>query len=198
MNTTNVFVELLVIGLGPLTALLLLVLIALDPAGISLADVLATGSSLALIVPMLATTYILGIIVDRVADQVFGSYGAKKLRAKYFDSDDEYHEARRVIIYHSELMYRLRQYGRSRMRICRGWAINSALLLLPANVFAVRSGASVGLLVVINVALLGTLVGTIFAWRVLANGEYRKIRGGADFIRNELAAASRGNIRLHD
>jgi hypothetical protein len=56
MNTTNVFVELLVIGFGPLTALILFVLIAMDPAGVSLADVLATGSSLALIVPMLATT----------------------------------------------------------------------------------------------------------------------------------------------
>jgi hypothetical protein len=103
-----------------------------------------------------------------------------------------------VIIYHSELMYRLRQYGRSRMRICRGWALNSALLFIPANVFAVRSGAALELLVVVNAALVGTLVGTIFSWRVLANGEYRKIRGGADFIRNEHASASRAGLRLHD
>lgn len=198
MNTTNVFVELLVIGLGPLTALILLVLIALDPGTMRLADVMATSSSLALIVPMLAATYILGIIVDRVADELFGSFGSKRIRHRYFEDDDEYHDARRTIIYHSELMYRLRQYGRSRMRICRGWAVNAVLLVGPANVFAVRFGVELGMLLLINGALLATLAGTLFAWRALAIGEYRKVKGGAEFIRQELAASTRANLRLHD
>jgi hypothetical protein len=198
MNTTNVFVELLVIGLGPLTTLILLVLIALDPGTMTLTDVMATGSSLALIVPMLAATYILGIIVDRIADQLFGSFGSKRIRHEYFEDDDEYHEARRTIIYHSELMYRLRQYGRSRMRICRGWAVNSLILLIPANMFAVRFGADVGVLAVLNGALFATLLGTLFSWRALAHGEYRKVKGGAEFIRQELAASNRASLRLHD
>jgi len=198
MNTTNVFVELLVIGLGPLTALTLIVLIAMDPGTMTLGDVLATGSSFALIIPMLAATYILGIVVDRIADELFGSFGSARIRHKYFEDDDSYHEARRTIIYHSDLMYRLRQYGRSRMRICRGWAVNVALLVIPMNVFAVRFGTDGGMLLVLNGVLLATLLGTLFSWRALAHGEYRKVKGGAEFIRQELAASSRGSLRLHD
>lgn len=86
-------------------------------------------------------------------------------------------------------MYRIRQYGRSRMRICRGWAVNAMLLLVPANLYLGRALGDDRLraLLLLNVGLALLLVGTMFSWRVLADGEYRKIRGGAEFIRAERA-----------
>ena len=153
MNTTNVFAELLVIGLGPFTALILIVMIALDPSGVSSADVFGFASSLAMIVPALAATYVLGIIVDRIADEIFG-LRSKRIRHAYFENDDDYHNARRTIIFHSEPMYRLRQYGRSRMRICRGWAINAVLLLVPANIFVIGQGMGLAVVIVVSVAII--------------------------------------------
>jgi len=197
MNTTNVFVELLVIGLGPFTALLLVVLIALHPGPGALVALLGAGSSLALLVPMLAATYVLGIVTDRLADAVFGG-SAARVRHLYFETDDAYHDARRTILYYAEPIYRLRQYGRSRMRICRGWAVNALILLVPANVFVLRVGGGAVALVLLDAVLLLTLLGTVLSWRALAHGEYRKIRGGAEFIRRELGSGSQRGPRLHD
>lgn len=59
-------------------------------------------------------------------------------------TDEEYHTARRTIVVHAEPMYRLRQYGRSRMRICRGWALNAALLSVPAAPPEAREGIGAG------------------------------------------------------
>lgn len=193
MNTTNVFVELLVIGLGPVAAATLVVAVAFDPAALGPAALVDAGTSLLILVPLLAITYILGILVDRLADRTFSGW-ADRIRHRYFDSDDEYHTARRTIVYHSEPMYRIRQYGRSRMRICRGWAVNAALLVVPANLYvagALETGAVRGVLLS-NVGLGLLLLGTTLSWRVLAHSEYRKIRGGAEFIRTERAREGDG------
>lgn len=186
MNTTNVFVELLVIGLGPTVTALLILGIAFDPAVFGSASLVDAGTSLVVFVPLLAITYVLGILVDRVADRLFSAW-ADRIRHRHFESDDEYHDARRTIVYYSEPMYRIRQYGRSRMRICRGWAVNAALLLVPANVYLGRALGDDRLraLLLLNAGLALLLVETMFSWRVLADGEYRKIHGGAEFIRSE-------------
>jgi hypothetical protein len=197
MNTTNVFVELLVIGLGPLTALLLVILVVLDPGAGALGGLLGSASSLATLVPMLAATYVLGIIADRLADTIFGR-PASRIRHRYFQTDDEYHDARRTIIYYAEPIYRVRQYGRSRMRICRGWAVNSVLLVLPANAFVLRFWGGLTILLLVNVGLILTFLGTTLSWRTLAHGEYRKIKGGAEFIRGELEGGGSPGLRLHD
>lgn len=188
MNTTNVFVELLVIGLGPVAAAWLVLALVLHPGAVSPGQIIDAGASLVVFVPALGLTYVLGIVVDRIADRLFAGWAAK-LRHRHFDSDDAYHDARRTIVYHSEPMYRIRQYGRSRMRICRGWAVNAVLLVLPANLLVARvlSTGRTGALLLLDTSLLVVFSGTVFSWRVLADGEYRKIRGGAVFIRGELA-----------
>ncbi len=194
MNTTNVFVELLVIGLGALVAGLLVLGVAMEPGVLHPGALVEAGTSLAVFVPLLAAAYVLGILVDRLADRVFAGW-ASRIRHRHFESDDAYHDARRTIVYYSEPMYRIRQYGRSRMRICRGWAVNAVLLLVPANWYVARA-ADAGrgrALVLVNAALLLVLLGTTFSWRVLAHGEYRKIRGGAEFIRAERRAGRAGS-----
>lgn len=94
MNTTNVFVELLVIGLGPVTALVLVALLVPGPSTLPIADVIAAGSSLAFLVPMLAATYVPGIVVDRLADRVFGLSASGWIRRASFPTDQAYHAPR--------------------------------------------------------------------------------------------------------
>ena len=191
MNTTNLFVELLVIGLGPAAALGLIVLVALGPEVGSLAEALAFTSSLGFIIPALGLMYVLGIVTDRVADRVFG-FWSKGIRVRYFESDGAYHEARRTIVMYSETIWGLRQYGRSRMRIARGWALNAALLMVPFNLWALGSaGLAGGVAAVMNCALVTLLVGAAYSWNALTHSEYRKIRGGAEFVRRELENSPR-------
>lgn len=88
---------------------------------------------------------------------------------------------------HAPPIDRLRQYGRSRMRICRGWAVNAVLIAVPANAYAAQHVASPGsTLLLIDVILGVTFLGTLLSWRTLTHSEYRKIRGGAAFLRSEL------------
>jgi len=186
VNTTNVFVELLVIGIGPVAVLILIVLVVLGPGTTDLAQFLEASTSFALLLPMLASTYVLGIVLDRLADRVFEG-PARKIRRVYFRSDELYHAARRTVVFHSEAIYRLRQYGRSRLRICRGWATNAWLLVLPTNLYVwSATGGDGRAMALANGILLLTFVSTAMAWRTLAHSEYNKIRGASAFIRREL------------
>ena len=189
MNTTNVFVELLVIGLGPLVLIVLLFMLALGPEVTSNVQGLVAASPLAALVPLLAATYVLGIVADRLADRFFGGGLSRRIRDRYFESDDEYHRARRTIIVHADVMFQLRQYGRSRLRIARGWAFNLLLLAIPVN-FVALSSLAVSRVLLIDLILAVLWLGTVYSWYALTNSEYEKIRGGAAFIREELESGA--------
>lgn len=184
MNTTNLFVELLVIGLGPVVAIAMLVDVALGPSAASTIVPLDGAASIAILLPALGLMYVVGIITDRFADRMLSRW-SKKIRRSYFDTDDEYHLARRTIIVTSDVMYGLRQYGRSRMRIARGWTLNGVLLLLVANVWLAAEDQAFGVTWVANGTVLFLLLGSLYSWRSLAHSEYEKIRGGAAFARGQ-------------
>ena len=180
MNTTNLFVELMVIGVGALSAILLTVA-AVFPAG-SYAHLLNAESFAAIVlVPLLALTYVLGIIVDRLADRLF-TRPAHRLRSHHFEDDASYHHARRTVLAGPEKIANLLEYARSRMRICRGWAVNSMLLLLAWNLFADGRAAFLG-----TALLFVLLAGSIFAWRMLVASQYRKVLGKYEFICNQAS-----------
>lgn len=64
--------------------------------------------------------------------------------------------------------------------------MNSLLLLVPANLYVIGAATPDRALWVVNVFLVAIFVSTVLAWRALAHSEYRKIRGAASFIREEL------------
>lgn len=185
MNTTNLFVELLVIGLGPLILLWVLAALVIGPSATDGLIILVSESPLAVIIPALGVTYVLGIVADRLADRVYAAGMARRVRHRYFDSDDAYHHARRTIVVHAEAMYRIRQYGRSRMRIARGWALNIVLLFIPSTLLALRAFDTVSVLLLVAVMLVVWL-GAVFSWHSIMHSEYEKIREGAAFVRGEL------------
>lgn len=189
MNTTNLFVELIVIGAG---AFLWMVLLALAVLGYSPAGLVA-----ALKVPMmlavLPLVYVLGILSDRLADRAFAGRDAA-LREEVFPGKlDDYYVKRRTILNRSERLTEQLEYGRSRLRICRGWAFNAPLVLLAFLLFVgLRIGRSGLPLALTGTALLLLLsLGCFWAWHSLSLTEYRKVdRQGAYLLELEAADGS--------
>lgn len=190
MSTTNLFVELIVIGVGVAAWLMLLLGAVFGYAWLP-AD---TAVLLSTAVPALAVTYVFGIIWDRIADSVFERLWSDDLRAAYFADRAAYYNARRIILTNSEALSELMEYGRSRLRICRGWSLNAVMIGLSLNILTWTRFAALERAWLLSLA--GTVVcaavaaGSWFAWKSLAKAEYRKIREQSAFL--SVAAAAQG------
>ena len=182
MSTTNLFVELIVIGIGAFIWLVLLMLSIFGYAWVPDRDWLGLVAA----VPALAFVYVLGIISDRVADALFQRIWTDDLRGAYFANRAEYYDARRVILTRSERLSELLEYGRSRLRICRGWTLNAILIGISLNVFMWQQLGDLPLFWTISIAgsALASVMalGSWFSWRELARNEYRKVREQAEFL----------------
>ena len=183
MNTTNLFVELVVIGVGALAWLLLLVLAVFGWAWV---PVEAAFSSTAL-VPLLAVTYLLGIVTDRLADTLFHRLWTHRLLPRFFATPDAYHADRHEVLMGSEALSALIEYNRSRLRICRGWALNAVLiggalaLLVASQVGNATLALRLMLFGLLACALLAAACG--YTWYKLSVTGYRKIREQAALLR---------------
>lgn len=182
MNTTNLFVELIVIGVGAFIWLILMVFAIFGYAWLPTASLLSP----VLTIPILAVIYVLGIISDRIADAVFESIWSDDLLGSYYKDHSEYYHHRRIILTRSERLSDLLEYGRSRLRICRGWAFNAVMIAISLNMFLwiqLRNSPftwSVSLFG--SISLLLFCFAAWFAWRKLVLNEYRKIKEQAGFI----------------
>jgi hypothetical protein len=184
MSTTNLFVELIVIGVG---ALIWVVLLILTLFGLNWLPYDALISPIYAI-PLLAIIYVLGIISDRVADYVFSLLWTDDLRGSYFKDRKEYYHNRRIILVNSERLSDLLEYGRSRLRISRGWAFNLILVLISCNAFLwIHLYAMENILyvsILSSIILLLLIFASWFSWRSLVLNEYRKIKEQAQFIQS--------------
>lgn len=182
MNTTNLFVELIVIGVGAVIWLLLFVFSIFGYGWVPVDDLQSAIAA----VPLIAVIYVLGIVSDRLADTVFEWIWMDDLRDPFFPNRKKYYNARRTILIHSERLSDLLEYGRSRMRICRGWAFNSVIIAISLNTFVWTKFGDQQL--ACPVSIYGSIFllflgwGAWFAWRRLAQNEYRKIKEQAEFI----------------
>ena len=125
MNTTSFFVELVVIGVA---ALIWVVLFVLSVFGFDW-GMAGKMMSFQAIVPLLSIIYVLGILTDRLADTMFGRCFQSS------DRDSEYYRARRIVFLRSQRLSDVLEYGRSRLRICRGWSFNAGMMVPAVNLF---------------------------------------------------------------
>lgn len=188
MNTTSLFVELIVIGVGAFVALLLLTL-ALFGTPTSLAPLLLSFQAWLLALPLI---YLFGIVIDRLADRSFSRrWESELLREVGYDSEEEFFEHRRIVMHRSAPFSEQLDYGRSRLRICRGWVLNTILLLVSWLGFLflqLREVDGFWGLVAYTVVVALALVWTSFlAWRHLAVAEYRKVRRQAEWLEKNPA-----------
>jgi hypothetical protein len=199
MTTTNLFVELLVIGVGA-ACWVGLVIMGLFGIGWIEAGLLQNHSVLVL---LLAVVYLLGIISDRLADYVFDKLFSGPLRARYFNEKREYQDARRLIFSLSDRLADMHDYGRTRIRICRGWAVNATLIALSLNFFLsnqfsetswYQTAATAG-----TVGFLLLAFTSWSSWRMLCATEYLKIREHAEYLRSQsIAIAAKASPPLRE
>ncbi len=183
MSTTEFFVELIVVGTGAIIWIYLLVISIFGFARVNLDQL----SSLTTLIPFLSITYVVGIVVDRIADVIFERIWSRKIFCRYYREKDEYYEDRRTLYLKESRLVDLLEYGRSRIRICRGWALNSALILLTLNLFIWTQLPRLSLKIRASFwgSLLCTLLmcGTWFAWYKLTSNDYRKVKEQSAFLR---------------
>jgi hypothetical protein len=189
MSTTKLFVELLIIGLGPAIALLLLLLPVLHRDSISIADLTFSPW---MMIPSLGLVYIFGIITDRLSDTFLHKRRfSRKIEEQYqkflggelpkgntaivdrFFSD-------RIRVLGNEKINELYEYSRHRQRICRSWTVNSPLVLVSmlASYGFYYTGPSEGpllSLIVLSVVLAVVGVFSWRAWEVLVDTEMIRI-----------------------
>jgi hypothetical protein len=194
MGTTDLFVELIVIGIGGVIWLLLLIFSAFGYDWVPLDE----AFSLVALLPFLSIIYVMGIIIDRLADTAFDRPWDSSLRKKVYAQDAEYASDKYLIYIHSGLLGDLLEYGRSRLRICRGWTLNTLLTLVSLDIFIWTrvTGTSLRL----RLTIFGSLALALFAlcnwfsWRQLSLASYYKIKRQSAFLRAMQSAGSAPQI----
>lgn len=131
------------------------------------------------ILPSLVVAYIFGIIVDRLADRLFRRWD-KAIRIKFLPRDfTNYQQIRTIIFDKSESLRSWFYYGRSRLRICRGWSFNLFLILISINLFLSLNFTLIRnkflVLASLNTLLILLFLSTIFAWHQLTSSEYERL-----------------------
>ncbi len=183
MSTTDLFVELVIIGMGSAIWIFFLVISIFGFSWVDSNKLL----SLPALIPFLSLTYVVGIVIDRIADTLFEWLWAKELFRKYYENKDDFHNDRRIIYIHEGRLASLLEYGRSRLRICRGWALNSVLIFLTLNLFAWTKIPDFPLR--IQVSIFGSFFciflsyGTWFSWYKLTLNDFRRVKEQANFLK---------------
>ncbi|MFE9253499.1 MULTISPECIES: hypothetical protein [Streptomyces] len=170
---TAMFVEVLVVGIGFLSGLALLAVAAAGPQTAAKAAPVAGSTPAAAV--CLAAAYALGILADRAADRTLAPI-RRRLRKTSFPSDSLYAQARLSLSAEPALLA-LADYARSRMRICRGWTLNTALLTVASDLALLRYDIEhrTPLLVLITVLGLLLTAGFYLSWHTITATGYRKL-----------------------
>lgn len=181
MKTTSLFVELLVIGTGAMIALALVLtsMIQLDTHWLS-----STLEDYSLLVALFAFSfiYLLGIVVDRLADMLFDAR-SQQIKATVYKADENI-LADKINIYHNATpLVEMINYGRSRMRICRGWILNLLFIIIAFDGYCLlNQSGDILSLIGINVLALAFLYLLYICWKNLTIKEYSKIRTISDLL----------------
>lgn len=177
MATTQLFVELLVIGTGVAAWIYLFVAAAFGCALSPPAVALGTGELLVVI----AMAYILGIMMDRLARALWRPFLFRPGHLHGTPTDD----VENAICSKSERLWNTCVYNRSRFRVCRASTLNFALLAIAYAIWNARVNAhpwaqSAGI-------IIGSLsLGVLAAWATvcLNRDYYSRLEGVFPLVRN--------------
>ena len=148
----------------------------------------------ALILPFLAITYVLGIVMDRVSDWLLTSRKTQ-LRILVFGSVESYRSARLAVLREGGPgITELFEYGRSRIRIARSWAFAFALnavtalpySLLQLGIPTLSHRIACGLSLMLPI--LGLSLLTFWAWLCLVTNDYERLLEVSQLISERRAA----------
>ena len=161
MNTTSIFVELVIIGLHTFIWMGLLVLTFIGYQNLDLEKVFTLNLAL----PILAITYILGILVDRVSDMARTAQDMR-LRSRYdFQRLPGFNSMRFYILSKSSNIYQQLEYTRSRLRIARASILNFAFTAIAAALFVwFQLGKTLAVEHRVMTCIAAMLAGALLTW----------------------------------
>jgi len=181
MTTTQLFVELLIIGLGVVIWVGFLIA---GIAGLSF-EKSVLDIKFSLWPPLIAVAYVMGILLDRIAYSVF-NHKKNQIKKKIFCHEAEPPAAiiERIVLESSEALNHMINYNRSRARICRSWFINFFLIGATFLVWQVRVNQISNMYLIFVtmgffvLSLVSCLIGGI-----LEKDHYNNIRHSYDYLR---------------
>jgi len=191
MGTTDLFVELIVIGIGAFIWIVLATFSIFGYKWVPLDQLFSVSA----IIPFLSIVYIVGIVTDRIADVLFDAIWGSRILSKHYADLNLARQDRRLIYSKDEYLANLIEYGRSRLRICRGWAFNALLIIIASNFF-ISTQISDDYLKTKLFVWVNLLIGFIaffswYSWYQLSGTQYRRVKGDADFIRQSESTKKR-------
>lgn len=187
MSTTDLFVELIVVGLGAFAWLVLLLLAVL---GVDMALLKSILAEPAAALPALVLIYLLGIVTDRFADRLFNVLWVdKKQQLLYPGGQAGFHQDKTLILAQSDRFAQMYEYSRSRQRICRGWALNGALLLVAALILLFCRFSQLPNLNLVGLTILLLLLALVYccwwSWLLMVDTELRRVQEQAALLRQQ-------------
>lgn len=177
MATTQLFVELLIIGVGVAIWLgFLLAILLRFQWGEPLPEIGAAS-----LTALLGTAYVLGILVDRAAYAAFHPI-ERRHRNKVFgeNPNPSVDDRERFILVKSSSLREQILYNRSRLRICRSWILNFALISALSSAWALQQAAWGIALISLGALLLCFL--TAYTANSLARDHCNNIRYSYEFL----------------
>lgn len=189
MNTTLLFAELLIIGLQTAVWILLLLINIFGTGWIQTIQTshLADWQA-AILVVLLSVFYVIGIIIDRVADALFSGWERRLRRAGFPEPPMPIVVLRFELARGNEHLNHQFEYNRTRMRISRASAVNFALATIMGILYIlIRSQASSPnekWILAFVILIIGTVLalGAAFTWRKLIRGYFGMLKEYSRFI----------------
>lgn len=173
MNTTNLFVELLLIGIGT-TLGLALFFMSIPGLEKSASIILMEGNDFFITLITLAIAYVFGIVTDRIADRIFTHF-SKKSQDHHYPNKVDILKDKTLIYQKSTALVDMIEYGRSRLRVCRGWLVNLFIIIITGNLYLMKASSQWLIILLFNLIILLFSAGLYFAWRDLTEKGYEKI-----------------------
>jgi len=161
MKTTELFAEILVIGIG--TALwMVLFWVSVYP---QLEDTFIDLSFIS-ILPSIAIVYVLGIMTDKLAEIFFKRFVSGKYAGMSAEDVTDWKNRRDQILSNNEYAQTLHLSNQSRMKILRGWSFNFFFLAISSVLYLGRDCEACGIKTGVNLSVLLALFAGIcvFLW----------------------------------
>ena len=138
-------------------------------------------------VPALALIYLLGIVLDRLADAVLHGLRSERQWLKYYMTENESFLQRGYVLTNSTYFAKQFDYSRSRQRIAGDGFSMRRLLAITLNILLITRPGVIAHPVHLSVFLTPTLLlvaaACWFSWEKLADTELKVIRDQAEWLR---------------
>lgn len=190
MSTKNLFVELFVIGIGAIIWIFLLILTIFGYGWLNKEFFQSWNILIPLItLPLIALIYVIGIIVDRIADSSLVKIDVKKREEEFKKAEEDYHYVRTYLFYKSNKFKEIFDYSRGKLRVSRSWIFNFILIGLTMMFFVWIRLSEYPFILKFKISTFGLVTaillanGSRYTWSILTKNYYGRILHAYEVVR---------------